>query len=132
MVSELINLQQFFLPTVATCTPRRNQHRVLLVRSETEDNKWLEKPRQRPSVLKPLQRNNHATEKTPNFIYKQEANIDCLQTAGVVECFQGPKVPPCWRQTVLQEPATALTRRLEQFDVAAEPRLWTDRWDRDR
>lgn len=42
---------------------------------------------------------------------------------------QGPKVPPRWRKSILQEATAALTGRLEELDVAPQPRLeGTDRW----
>lgn len=36
---------------------------------------------------------------------------------------QGPKVPPGWRKSVLQEVTAALAGRLEELDVAPQPRL---------
>lgn len=36
---------------------------------------------------------------------------------------QGPKVPPRWRKSVLQEATAALTGRLKELDVAPQPRL---------
>ena len=46
-----------------------------------------------------------------------------LHAARVVKSLQGPKVPPRWRQPVLQEAPTALTRGLEELNVAPQPRL---------
>lgn len=43
--------------------------------------------------------------------------------AGVMKRLQSPKVPPGWRKTVLQEVTTALAGRLEELDVAPQPRL---------
>lgn len=43
----------------------------------------------------------------------------------VMKRLQGPKIPPCWWKTILQETTTSLTGRLEEFDVAAQPRLQT-------
>lgn len=40
---------------------------------------------------------------------------------------QGPKVPPRWRKSILQEATAALTGRLEELDVAPQPRLERDR-----
>lgn len=36
---------------------------------------------------------------------------------------QGPKVPPRWRKSILQEVTAALTGRLEELDVAPQPCL---------
>ena len=46
-----------------------------------------------------------------------------LHATRVVEGLQGPEVSPGWRKTVLQEPTTALTGRLEQLNVTPQPRL---------
>lgn len=43
--------------------------------------------------------------------------------AGVMEGLQSSEVPPCWRKTVLQVFATALTRSLEKLNVASQPGL---------
>lgn len=43
--------------------------------------------------------------------------------AGVMKRLQGPKVPPGWRKSVLQEVTAALAGRLEELDVAPQPRL---------
>lgn len=45
--------------------------------------------------------------------------------AGVVKGFQGAEIPPGWRKSILQEMAAALAGRLEEFHVAAQPRLQT-------
>lgn len=50
----------------------------------------------------------------------------CSHATGVVKCLKGPKVPPCWRKSVLQETTTALTGRLEEFNVAPQPGLQRD------
>lgn len=41
--------------------------------------------------------------------------------AGVMESLQSSEVPPCWRKALLQVLATALTRSLEELDVAPQP-----------
>lgn len=40
-----------------------------------------------------------------------------------MKCLKGPKVPPRWRKSVLQETATTLTGRLEELYVAPQPGL---------
>lgn len=47
----------------------------------------------------------------------------CSHATGVMKRLQGPKVPPCWRKPILQEATAALTGRLEELDVAPQPRL---------
>lgn len=44
-----------------------------------------------------------------------------------MKSFQGPKISPRWRKSVLQEMTAALAGRLEEFDVAAQPRLQTEK-----
>ena len=58
---------------------------------------------------------------------KNVLNRKCSHATGVVKSLQGPKVPPCWRKSILQKTPTALTGRLEEFNVAPQPRLQTDR-----
>ena len=50
-------------------------------------------------------------------------HVHCLHAARIMKCLQGSKVSPCWRQSVLQKTATALTWGLEELDVAPQPRL---------
>ena len=41
--------------------------------------------------------------------------------------FQGAKISPRWRKSILQEMTAALAGRLEEFNVAAQPRLQTEK-----
>lgn len=43
-----------------------------------------------------------------------------------MKCFQRPKISPRWRKSILQEVTAALAGRLEEFNVAAQPRLQTE------
>lgn len=67
-------------------------------------------------------------QQTPNvlFLYTNQSKIQKLYTGsvplhptGVMKCLQGPKVPPCWGESVLEEVTTSLTGGLEEFAVAA-------------
>lgn len=59
------------------------------------------------------------------FILTSLCTIQKLHATCVVKRFQGPKISPCWWKSILQEVTTALTGRLEELNIAAQPCLKT-------